>query len=457
MNNPNEINSAMEPAREPSQTESKSWIPVAFALVLIVAVVLASLITFSFTVNTFLPDPEDDITDFDIIAGVMDQNANFIPDPDAMHEAALKAFAGASGDKYAAYYTSDEYADIQAENEGRCVSIGVTVEEASVVYEGEEVTVLRIVRVSKNSPAMKSDMSVGDYIYSINVDGVTKYVDEIGCEAALKLIHGEIGSAVTLSYLTETEAGYDKRIVGLIRETVESMSVEFYLSELDSTIGIVRIHSFNLMTPEQLCNAMDTLIADGATNFVFDLRNNGGGPLKSVVACSSYFVKSGDLLLTKSGKTKTESIYAVYFSYAEGKSVLSEDIGKYRDYKFVTLVNGNTAGEAELFAAILRDYDLAGVVGTQTFGKGSMQDYISLSSYGMDGVLKLTTSFYYPPCGEGYHGIGLTPDIIISLDEGLDIEEVGEWDDTQLLCAVGMLLQLSAEEQPVETDQGTNY
>lgn len=451
MNNPNEINSAMKPAQETVHSESKAWIPVLFAMILIIAVVLASLITFSFTVNTFLPEPEDDVTDFDILAGIMDQNANFAPETEAMHEAALKAFVGASGDKYTAYYTDEEYAEIQAENEGRYVGIGVTVEETSIVYEGEEITVLRIVRIAKDSPAMKSDMTVGDYIYSINVDGVTKYVNEIGREAAAKLIRGAVGSAVTLSYLVETEEGYDKKIVGLIREAVESVSVEYHLSDLDPTIGIVRIHTFDLTTPEQLCNAMDTLIAEGASSFVLDLRNNGGGLLKSVVACSSYFVKSGDLLLTKSGKTKTESIYAVYFSYAEGKSVLAEDIGKYRGYSFVTLVNENTASAAELFVAVLRDYDLAGVVGMQTFGKGSMQDYIPLSSYGMSGVLKLTTNFYYPPCGEGYHGIGLIPDIVIPLEEGVDIEDVGDWDDNQLLCAVGMLLQ-PVDEQPSETE-----
>ncbi len=455
MNNPNEINSAMEPTQEMVQSESKAWIPVVFAMVLIIAVVLASLITFSFTINNFLPEPEKDITDFDILTDVMNQNANFTPEYEAMHEAALKAFVGASGDKYTAYYTDEEYAAIQAENEGRYIGIGVTVEEASVVYEGETITVLKIVRIAKDSPAMRSDMSVGDYIYSINVDGVTKYVNEIGYDASSKLIRGEAGSAVTLSYLIETEEGYEKKIVGLIREVVETVSVEYHLSDLDSTIGIVRIHTFDLTTPEQLCNAMDALIAQGASNFVFDLRNNGGGLLKSVVACSSYFVKSGDLLLTKEGQTKTESIYAVYFSYADGKSVLAEDIGKYRDYNFATLVNGNTASAAELFAAVLRDYELAGMVGTQTFGKGSLQDYIPLSSYGMDGVLKLTTNFYYPPCGEGYHGIGLTPDIVIPLEEGVDIDTVGDWDDNQLLCAVGMLLQPTVEH-PIETEQDSN-
>lgn len=446
MNNPNEINSAMEPAQETVHTEPKTWLPVLFAMILIVAVVLTALITFSFTVNTFLPEPEEDVTDFDILTEIMEQNANFSPESEAMHEAALKAFVGASGDGYTAYYTNEEYEYIKAENEGRYSGIGLALEEASVIYEDERIFVLRVARIAKDSPAMRSGISVGDYVYSINVDGVTKYVNDIGHDAAIKLIRGEAGSAVTLSYLTETEAGYEKKIVGLIREAVESVSVEFHLSEMDQTIGVVRIHAFDLTTPEQLCNAMDTLIAQGAKSFVFDLRNNSGGLLKSVVACSSYFVKSGNLLLTKEGNTKTESIYAVYFSYADGKSVLAEDIGKYRDYNFVTLVNEKTVGEAELFAAILRDYKLAGMVGTQTFGKGSSQDYLSLSSVGIDGVLKLTTNFFYPPSGEGYHGIGLTPDIVVSLDKSVDIETAGDWNDNQLVCAIGMLLQPTEAE-----------
>lgn len=440
MNNPNELNTVTKTRQELQQQKTGAWMAVIFVVALVIAIVFTALVTFSFTVNTFLPKPEEERTDLEILADLMDQHACFSPEYEKMQEAALKAFVGASGDKYTVYYTDEEYAEIQAENEGRYVGIGVTVQEETVVYEEKEITLLKIVRIIENSPATESSLSVGDYIYSIYTDGGIQYVDEVGKDGAVALIRGVVGSAVTISYLTPTESGYDLLQAGLIRAAVENISVESKISELDSSVGIIQIYRFDLTTPSQLCEAFDSLIADGVRKFVLDLRDNGGGLLASVRACASYFVKSGDLLLTKSSNEKTESIYAGYFSYAEGKSVPTEDIGKYRDYELVTLVNENTASAAELFVSVLRDYELAEMVGVRTFGKGSMQEYIPLASYGMEGVLKLTTNLYYPPCGEGYHGVGLDPDLIVPLEDGLNIGSISEWEDNQLLCAIGLLL-----------------
>ena len=443
MNNPNEKNAVLDVSSAPQQKKPAGWIGVVFAVTLVVAIVLTALTTFSFTVNTFLPEPEEKLTDIEILSGLMEEYAYFTPEYEEMSIAALKAFIASSGDNYTAYYTDEEYAEIRAEQEGRYVGIGVTVLEDKITYEEKEITVLKIVRISKNSPAMESSLSVGDYIYSINAGDGAQLVNDIGREAAQRLIRGESGSTVTISYLTKTENGYDLLQAGLIRAAVETVSVEGRISELDPSVGIIRIYQFDLTTPTQLCSAMDSLIGDGIQKFVFDLRDNRGGDLRSIEACASYFVKNGDVILTKEGKHGNETVFAGYRNYTDeyaSCSVLTEDIGQYRNYDFVTLVNGNTASAAELFTAVLRDYELAEVVGVQTYGKGSMQKYMELSPYGMKGVLKLTTHLYYPPCGQGYHGVGIVPDLIVPLGEGLEINEIDEWDDNQLLCAIGLLL-----------------
>jgi carboxyl-terminal processing protease len=105
------------------------------------------------------------------------------------------------------------------------------------------------------------------------------------------------------------------------------------------------------------------------------------------------------------------------------------------------LVNGNTASAAELLSAVFRDYGLAPIIGTKTFGKGSMQTLIPLLPYGMDGGIKMTTHLYYPPSGEGYNGIGITPDLTVEPQGDFIISDAHETEDNQLNRAVEELLK----------------
>lgn len=439
MNNANETNNIIK--QDPGK-ERKIIIRVAilFFLLLLVSVVLTALVTFSFTVNTFFPTPEEKLSDIEILKTVFEEHAYFIPDYDEMDEAALKAYAAGSGNKYTVYYTDEEYAAIEAENAGKYTGIGVDVTETSVFYNDKETVVLEITGIHPGSPAEQGGLKIGDLIYSVHLGGNTEYVDKIGKDAIVRLIRGETGVPITVGYLVADGESYLLQHVGLIRETVKTVSVTYTVSELDASVGIVKISRFNQTTPEQLCNAMDSLMAQGVDKVVFDLRNNGGGELNSVRACASYFVKSADTILIQKNNQGKEHKYAGYFLYAEGKSVLTEDIGKYRNLQYVVLVNEKTASAAELFTAVLRDYDLAKIVGTKTFGKGSYQTYVDLSQYGMDGVLKVTSGLYYPPCDIGYDGVGITPDLTVILNADVNINTATELEDNQLICAVGLLV-----------------
>ena len=125
-------------------------------------------------------------------------------------------------------------------------------------------------------------------------------------------------------------------------------------------------------------------------------------------------------------------------------NVAKEDIGKYRGYSFAVLTNEYTASAAELFTSNLRDYDLATLVGTTTYGKGCMQSTYDLAYFGVSGAFKLTTAWYLPPCGENYHDIGIAPDITVEMDESLfdiygNIYLIPDSEDPQIQAAVSAL------------------
>lgn len=432
-----------------SGSKRAPWlVTVAVILLLVVSITATALITFQFTVKTFFPEPQEQYADIEILEGVLKDSAYYTPEYEAMNIAALKAYIEASGDKYAQYYTDEEYAELRAENTGHYVGIGVVVQETEITYNAKDITVVEIIRISRNSPAAQSAaLSVGDYIYAVGTDEDTLFVNDIGMDGTTKLIRGEAGTSVSLTVLSKNETGYEEKQVSVERKEVESISVDFFISAVASEVkvGVLRIYQFDLTTPTQLCQAIDALSAQGVKHFVFDLRDNGGGDLWSVVACASYFVKSGDIIMSEENKNgEIEELRAVLRTHTgdyESCSVSALDIGKYAAYEFSVLVNENTASAAELFTAVLRDYELATVVGVNTFGKGSVQSYIPLSSYGMKGVLKVTTSHYFPPCGQGYHGVGITPDVFLELKDDVNIYTAKEEEDNQLVCAIGMVVR----------------
>ncbi len=445
MNNQPEIESTVPKTESLKSGRGSSGRVFLFVLLLILAVLITALATFSYTINEFCHVADENSVKLQTITKLLEDRAYYDADYDEMLDAALKAYVGAAGDKYTTYYTAEEYAALSQENEGNYVGIGVTIQEATVEYLGREVDVLEIVRISPNSPAASSGMLVGDYIYAVEAEDGIKYVDDLGRDLATNFIRGEVGTSVKILWLTASQDGYTIKEAELMREKVYTVSVDFSVSKTNASVGIVTIGQFDLTTPTQLCAAFDSLEKQGISKVVLDLRDNGGGDLRSVIACASYFLESGDAIIStedKSGAKETQwALRRVYSGTYASCSVYEEDLGKYRDFEIAVLVNGNTASAAELLTAVFRDYDLAPIVGVQTFGKGSMQTLISLEPYGMEGGLKITTNLYFPPNGEGYNGVGITPDIVIEPSEGFDISNATEEQDVQLLRAIEELIK----------------
>lgn len=384
---------------------------------------------------------------------------------------AIRAYVQATGDKYATYYTPEEWAEMISENNGNLYGIGIT-----VIFDYKEYY-MEVVSIVPNSPASKH-LCVGDKIThfydneeyvdiaDLVAENIDKYkeiyddeeliVNNAGYDAYQEAISNIKGEAGTLSKF-KIERDGTEMTMEIERAKVKTQSVTFRKSQADSSIGIIWINSFDLTTPVQFKEAMDSLIADNVDKFIFDVRQNPGGDLASVVAVLSTLLEKDDVILsTKDANGKEEIKKVGLVNYAPPTdenqadyttcNVTAEDIGKYRGYDMVVLTDKNTASAAELFTAALRDYELAETVGVKTYGKGSMQSTVSLSAYGdaYVGALKLTTKLYFPPCGEGYDGgIGIEPDHYVELEgeaAEMNFYKLTEDIDNQLQKAISLLI-----------------
>ncbi len=354
-----------------------------------------------------------------ILAGIFNAYAYYAGEKseEELLTAVLKAYAEATGDPYAEYYTDEEFEALMSDNAGNQEGIGVNVIQTELTVAGYPYSVFQIIAVFENSPAEKVGVRVGDYLYCIKVDGVYQTVTELGgYTQAISRIRGEKGTQVEFAVFRPTAGGYESREFTAIRDAYESVSVTGFFSEQDPTVGIVRISSFDLTTPTQLKAAVNRLLAGGAQHFVFDVRNNPGGDLQSIKAVLTYFLHKGDIILSSIDRdgNKVQSYYAEAMKHSgeyAACNVSESEIGMYADLDMVVLCNENTASAAEVFTATMRDYGLAKIVGKTTFGKGIMQSYLPLSAFApnLTGYLKITTYAYVTKCDVTYHEIGISP------------------------------------------------
>ena len=420
---------------------------VRFAAILLGAVLLAVLITYSVMVNRQSAKESEEAYRFRVLQQYMDSVAYYDYDYDSMLTEAIRAYVAASGDDYTIYYDAEEFEQLTKANQGNYVGIGVSAEASVAVYENDTVKVLRIATVQKESPAQKAGILKGDEIVAVKTDDGVVYVNDVTYSEATALIRGEAGSSVELVVLREVSNQKIELEVSVLREELTLESVDYRVSETDATVGILTISGFDLTTPTSLKKGMDVLLERGIEQFVIDLRDNGGGDLSSIVACASYFLNEDDVILSTKDKNGKETVYTAEVRKRSGEyascSVSKEEIGMYRGYSYAILINGNTASAAELMTAVFRDYSLGTVIGEKSFGKGSVQGLYSLADIGLEGGLRVTTKMYFPPCGEGYNGMGITPDISVAFPEGKHLGMVTESEDTQLMCAIENVLKTS--------------
>ena len=445
----------------PPPKEGKRVSLTAAVSTVITAVVLAVLVTFSLT-RAYMQDElpnviqpgqgsveEDAFAELDVIDRLFRSLTMMEElDDEAIITSVLKGYVAATGDLYAEYFTAEEFKEQTSSQNGEMCGIGVSVVNDVLTVNGMTYQVITVANVYPDSPAEAAGVLPGDHIMFVGVGEDKTLVQSIGYTEALNRMRGEEGSnCVFTAYRFKPgadDASYEEVEITATRQKITTRSVIGRVHAEDPTVGVIKMTGFDNTTLEQFTDAVETLKAEGCTRFVFDLRNNPGGLLTSVQDVLILFLQEGDTVISTKNSAGEETVTKIAVDdkgYVTcGSGVLKkEDIGKYRDLKFSVLVNEFSASAAELFTANIRDYELGKVVGMKTYGKGSMQTTYSLSRYGYDGALKLTTAHYFPPCGEGYDGIGITPHVEVALSEEAkkyNINLLPDGLDNQLAAAI---------------------
>lgn len=339
-----------------------------------------------------------------------------MPDYDTIEKNMIYGYLTATGDLYANYYTADEYAEMSAESAGDSEGIGI-----SVIWNSDE-NAIEILNIYEDGPAAKTDLQIGDLIVYVGVGDNAEDVAQLGYEKALSLLRGKSGSKAEFTVLR----GDEMIEYSIERGHFETQTVSYRVYEADPTVGIISISEFERITPEQFKEAISALEAAGAPNIIVDLRNNPGGDRAAIISVLDYILPEGPLF-----RLQQKDGTPVVVDTSDARCI---------DNNMVVLVNGSTASAAELFAAAMKDYDRAKIVGTTTYGKGSMQTFFGLS----DGsVFKTTTDLYYPPYSDNYDGVGVKPDVEVELDEALrsvNPYKIKDSEDNQLAEAYKTLL-----------------
>ncbi len=344
------------------------------------------------------------------INDIVRKNYNGEIDETELINSISSGFAYGIGDIYAEYYSAQEYTALKDDLNGNSVGIGVTVTKDTEGYA-------RVISVYADSPAEISGLEKGDQIVKVGeIDVLTNYVD------AVNALKGDAGTSAVVTYRREGENAE----VEITRRKVTVPSVESQM--LEDKVAYIKITEFSTNTVEQFESAVSTALDKGAVGIVFDVRNNGGGTIKSVSRILDSLLPEGPVVTStdKNGETKV-----VYSSDSAEVSV-----------PMAVLTNKNTASAAELFAAALKDYEKAKIVGSNTYGKGVMQDIYPLS----DGsAIKITTSHFNPPKSENFNGVGIKPDFVVELSAEQEKQwyELNETNDPQLTKALTVVKSLN--------------
>jgi len=330
-------------------------------------------------------DTQDVYKNIEIFTEVLRQVEKNYVEPQDSQKLIYGAIQGMvqSLDPHSSFMTKEEYDELMTETKGSFSGIGIEITVRDKI--------LTVVSPIEGTPAYEAGIKAGDKI--IMVEGQSTH--DMSLIEAVKKIRGTEGTKINLTIARE---GTDKPLeFSITRGVIPLKSVRGYSLEPD--IGYIRITNFQSNTAEDLSSALDELEKGGALKgLVIDLRNNPGGLLSQAIDVSELFLDSGVIVSTK-GRENAHNIQAT-----------AHRDKKQRNYPIIVLVNGGSASAAEIVAGALQDNKKAIILGTRTFGKGSVQSILPLS----DGSgLRLTTARYYTPSGKSIQSSGITPDIEI--------------------------------------------
>jgi len=303
-------------------------------------------------------------------------------------EGAIKGMLS-SLDPHSSYLKPDDFKELQVETKGSFSGIGIEITTKD--------DMLTVVSPIEDTPAFKAGIQAGDKIIKIEDEST----NDMSLLEAVKKLRGPKGSKVTISI--HREGWTDLQEFTIIRDVIPIYSVRSNM--LETGYGYARITNFQRNTPQDLQDAIGELLQEGKLKgLVLDMRNNPGGLLDASVKVADLFLDEGIIVSTK-GRLQDQNME---FSAHSG--------GPEYDFPTVVLINGGTASASEIVAGALQDHKRALILGTQSFGKGSVQTIIPMN----DGAgLRLTTARYYTPNGISIQATGITPDVLVPAVESI--------------------------------------
>lgn len=326
-------------------------------------------------------------------------------DTEKLIEGAIKGMVEALGDPYSVYMNQSEFRDFITALDGSFGGVGI------VLSVDENTGEIIVVSPIEGTPAYKAGILPRDVIVKVDdVDLTGKSLDD-----AVRLLRGKKGTQVTVY----VKRGDEQELLEfqLTRDDIRVTTVNYEV--LDDNIGYIKITSFDSKTYDEFKSALDSLINKGIKGLILDLRNNPGGSLYESVLIADEILGEGIIVYTEDrNKNRLEE----YYSDGDKISV-----------PLVVLINENSASAAEIVAGAVKDHKAGILVGTKTFGKGSVQE---IQPFENKTGMKLTIAKYYMPSGRCIDGIGIEPDIEVELDKETSIFNVPREKDLQLLKAL---------------------
>ncbi len=314
---------------------------------------------------------------------VQNQYVDEVPPKDLIYNAIKGTLRGL--DPHSSFLDPDSYREMQVETSGSFGGLGI-----EITLKDD---ILTVVAPIDGTPAYRAGLHTGDRI--LKIDGLS--TKDMQLADAVKRMRGKPGSKVTISVLREGWS--EPKDFDIVREQIRVQSVKTV--ELGDGLEYLKLRQFQEQSPHDLEAALEKFAKNGMKALILDLRNNPGGLLTAAVEVSEKFIDDGKLVVYTEGRVRNQNMR---FSAHAKRG--------YSQMPMVVMVNQGSASASEIVAGALQDWGRATIVGTQTFGKGSVQTIIPLS----DGSgLRLTTAKYFTPKGRSIHGKGITPDVVVEV------------------------------------------
>jgi carboxyl-terminal processing protease len=367
---------------------------------LVLAVLAAGSTMVSWAASPSTPAGNSDIyKQLDLFGEVLERvRADYVekPDDSKLIEAAINGMLMAL-DPHSSYLNPKEFRDMQVQTRGEFGGLGIEV----TMENG----VVKVVAPIEDTPAAKAGIMSGDFITALDKE----QIQGLTLQEAVEKMRGPVNGPITLTIVRK---GVDEPFdVKMVRDVIHIKPVKY---NAEDDVGYIHITSFNEQTTADLQKAVEDLkkeIGPKLKGYIIDLRNNPGGLLDQAISVSDAFLDQGAIVLTK-GRNLEET---------QRSNARPGDItgGK----KLVVLINGGSASASEIVAGALQDHQRATIVGTRSFGKGSVQTIIPLGS---NGALRLTTARYYTPSGHSIQAKGIEPEVVVEEDLPDDLKKAAE-------------------------------